>query len=316
MDAKTASRLKTAIKIAIVILAYAYAGYRIATAPDINKFPSYFTNLGLENCTLLAAILLLMPVNWAIETFKWKLLVRSIEPEIGFGKCLKAVMTGVTVGTITPNRAGEFAGRILYVNPENRAKASYLTIFGDSAQFCATIIFGIAGLLAIGQYNSESVQQTTLIAISSVCAIIAIAVFLKFDSIINAIGKTKLVRNRLQKYVPKCEISTAAKLTTIALSIARYIIFSTQYYLSLRFFGIGISPADAFAAISATYACTYIIPSIAAAELGIRVSFAIMFIGLFTTQETAIALASLLLYIINVGIPIATGGIFMIGEKK
>ena len=316
MDAKTASRLKIAIIVAIVVLAYAYAGYRIATAPDIDRLPTYFSGMELSRSLVLVAILLLMPINWAIETFKWKQLIRSIEPEIGFGKCLKAVMSGVTVGTITPNRAGEFAGRILFVQKENRAKASYLTIFGDTAQFCATVIFGIAGLLMIGNQISEAIPYNTLMIISAICGVAIIAIFIKFDSIVNALGKIKFVKKRFEKYVPQCEIGIKSKLITLVLSLARYAVFCLQFYLSLRFFGIDIPAQSAFAAIFATYICTYLIPSIAAAELGIRVSFAILFIGIFTTQETAIALASLLLYLVNVGIPIAIGGIFLLKEKK
>lgn len=316
MNAKTASRLKIAIKVAIVVLAYAYAGYRIATAPDIDQLPTYFSGMGLSRILVLVSILLLMPLNWAIESFKWRLLIRSIEPEIGFGKCIKAVMTGVTVGTITPNRAGEFAGRILFVQKENRAKASYLTIFGDTAQFCATVIFGIIGLLIIGNHISEAIPYNTLMIISAICGVAIIAIFIKFDSTVNALGKTKFVKKRFEKYVPQCEICTKSKLITLVLSLARYTVFCLQFYLSLRFFGIDIPAQSAFAAIFATYICTYLIPSIAAAELGIRVSFAILFIGIFTTQETAIALASLLLYLVNVGIPIAIGGIFLLKEKK
>ena len=50
--------------------------------------------------------------------------------------------------------------------------------------------------------------------------------------------------------------------------------------------------------------------------LFIEFEIGILFIGIFTTQETAIALASLLLYLVNVGIPIAIGGIFLLKEKK
>ena len=316
MDAKTASRLKTAIKVAIVVLAYTYAGYRIATAPDIDQLPTYFSEMGLSRSLILASILLLMPLNWTIETLKWQLLVRKIEPEIGFGKCIKAVMSGVTVGTITPNRAGEFAGRILFVQKENRAKVSYMTIFGDTAQFCATVIFGIVGLLMIGKLISEAIPFNTLMIISAICGIAIIIIFIKFDSIVNALGKTKFVKKRFEKYVPQCEIGIKSKFLTLILSIARYVVFCLQFYLSLRFFGINIPAQSAFAAIFATYICTYLIPSIAAAELGIRVSFAILFIGIFTTQETAIALASLLLYLVNVGIPIVIGGLFLLKEKK
>jgi Predicted integral membrane protein len=308
--------IKIAIKVLITVLAYAYVAYKIATSPDIDKFPSYFSDISNTQTIILIGILLLMPINWLIESWKWQRLIRNIEQSIGLGKSIKAVMAGVTVGTLTPNRAGEFAGRILFVSPEKRTEASYLTIFGDIGQFCATIIFGIAGLLMIGTSGNEAISFGTLMTIVAIGGILVIALFIKFDRIVTALGKTKLVQNRLKKYVPQCDICMRLKFSTLALSMLRYIVFAFQFYLSLKFFGIDIPASEAFAAISATYICTYLIPGIAAAELGIRTSFAIAFIGIFTTQETAIALASLLLYIVNVGIPIAIGGIFMLNKKN
>ena len=315
MDGKTKKLAKIAIKSAIILLAYAYVGYKIATSPDIGLLPDYFSSLDTTRGTILAAILLLMPINWLIETWKWRNLIGDIE-QIGFWKSIKAVMTGVTVGTLTPNRAGEFAGRIVFVNPENRAKASYLTIFGDTGQFCATVIFGIVGLLMLGSQKSETIAYGTLMTIGAICGTLIIALYISFDRIVSFLSKTKFVQKHLKKYVPQCDIEGRKKLTTMALSMLRYIVFALQFYLSLKFFGIDIPYANAFAAIAATYLCTYLIPNIAAAELGIRTSFAISFIGFFTTQETAIALASLMLYLINVGLPIVMGGIVMIAEKQ
>lgn len=308
--------IKIAIKVLITVLAYAYVAYKISTSPDIDEFPNYFSGIDTTQTIFLISTLLLMPINWLIETWKWQKLVRCVEQGIGFGKSIKAVMAGVTVGTLTPNRAGEFAGRILFVSPENRVQASYLTIFGDTGQFCATVIFGIAGLLMIGTSGNEAISFGMLMTIAAVGGILAIALYIKFDSIVNALGNTKFVQKRLKKYVPQCAIEPGLKFSTLALSMLRYIVFAFQLYLSLKFFGIDIPAIEAYAAISATYICTYLIPGIAAAELGIRTSFAIAFIGIFTTQETAIALASLLIYIVNVGIPIAVGGILIIGGKR
>ena len=314
MDAKSARIIKTAVKVAIAVLAYAYIAYKVATSPDIGELPSYFANISTTRGIILTIILLLMPINWLLETWKWRNLIRS-EQNIGFGRCLKAVMAGVTVGTLTPNRVGEFAGRVLFVEKENRTKASYLTIFGDTAQFCTTLIFGIIGLIAIGAMHNESVPTGILIAIGASCTIVAIIVYMKFDKIVTALSNTKFAQKHLAKYIPQCDISNKQKLTTILMSMLRYVVFSIQFFLCLKFFGIDIAPSNAFAAISSTYICTYLIPSIAAAELGIRTSFAIFFIGIFTTQETAITLASLLLYLINVGMPIIIGGILLISNK-
>ncbi|MCF0206777.1 MAG: flippase-like domain-containing protein, partial [Bacteroidales bacterium] len=141
--------MKLLLKIVVAVLAYAFVVYKLLSSPDLSQIPDYFANASPQLYAYLVILVLLMPANWTMEVWKWMLLTRKVE-EIDFAKSLKAVMTGVTVGTITPNRVGEFAGRILFVKEENRASVSFLTIFGDLAQFCATIIFGIIGLICIG----------------------------------------------------------------------------------------------------------------------------------------------------------------------
>ena len=55
-----------------------------------------------------------MCLNWSIEAIKWRLLIKKMQP-ITFIEALKGVLSGVAVGTFTPNRIGEFGGRILYL---------------------------------------------------------------------------------------------------------------------------------------------------------------------------------------------------------
>src|SRR5688572_25018804 len=58
----------------------------------------------------LIATILLMFVNWSIETIKWKLAVEKIQ-RISFFTAFRAVLSGVTFSVTTPNRVGEYFGR-------------------------------------------------------------------------------------------------------------------------------------------------------------------------------------------------------------
>jgi hypothetical protein len=60
------------------------------------------------------------------------------------------------------------------------------------------------------------------------------------------------------------------------------------------------------------YLAIHVIPNISAAEIGVRLSFAVIFIGLFTVNHTAIGLTSLLVYIINIVIPVIVGSVFIL----
>src|SRR6218665_2481360 len=103
---------------------------------------------------LLLAVMLLMVVNWSIETVKWKLAVQWVQ-RIDFSTALKAVLSGVSFSVTTPNRVGEYLGRILYMEEGKRLKAISLTITGSISQLIITLGMGLAGLFIL-QANIEA----------------------------------------------------------------------------------------------------------------------------------------------------------------
>src|SRR5918993_5604427 len=96
---------------------------------------------------LLLAVILIF-VNWGIETWKWKLLIGSIRPT-NFFTAYKAVLSGVSFSVALPNRVGEYIGRMMYQPEGGRLKIISLAIVGSIAQLLATLFWGIIGLLFV-----------------------------------------------------------------------------------------------------------------------------------------------------------------------
>ena len=67
-------------------------------------------------------VISLVFVNWGIEARKWQVLLRTLQP-VSFFTAYKSVLSGVTLSINTPNRIGEYGGRILYVQEGKRIKA-------------------------------------------------------------------------------------------------------------------------------------------------------------------------------------------------
>ena len=89
--------------------------------------------------------LALVPLNWGLEAWKWHRLARHLEP-VTFGRSLRAVLVGLTLGFATPNRVGDYAGRILELK-SRRVSALGAVFLGRYCQLVATVLAGVAGLL-------------------------------------------------------------------------------------------------------------------------------------------------------------------------
>src|SRR5579871_4864256 len=90
-------------------------------------------------------VLGLMPVNWGIEARKWQLALRPIGG-LPYGRAFRAIFTGTAVASFTPNRMGEYLGRILYIKEGHRTQGIALTIACSMAQLMITLALGLAGI--------------------------------------------------------------------------------------------------------------------------------------------------------------------------
>ncbi len=309
------------LKFLLVAASWTFVSYKIYTAPDIMSLGQYFADISFNKSVILIIIFLLMFLNWGLETIKWRYLISGLE-DLSFFKSFKAVWSGVTAGLITPNRIGEFGGRILFLKGENRKKASVLTLYGDLAQMIATLVAGIAGFYYIYVLFSKtntsiSEIKSIVFSLSLILITFCITAFLCVNRIFSKLSRNKTFAKHLTSWLPDAKINLLSKTVVLFFSFLRYLVFCIQFYLSLRFFDINVGFVESFAAIAAMYLATHIIPSIAMAEIGIRLSFSVLFIGLFSEKTMAISLASLMIYLVNIAIPALIGGLFIFkGNRK
>src|SRR6478735_8038026 len=100
----------------------------------------------------------LMVINWSIEARKWQVLLLPIE-KMSWWKCLQATLSGVAFAINTPNRIGEYGGRILYVNEGNRIPAMSLTMLGSFSQLLITMLLGCGGLIYLLNVSFGEITQ-------------------------------------------------------------------------------------------------------------------------------------------------------------
>ncbi len=263
-----------------------------------------------ENHLLLALTFLFLIPNWMLETWKWKVITAPIE-NISFSKAWQSVWTGLCIGNLTPGRLGEFAGRILYFEPQNRAKVATAHFVSGISQLVITIIAGCTGLLTFyGQINSGFFIVTMVIEV--ILLILLLVALTRINKVI-----TWLLRTSFLKRFDLEGLSFGRSLINklLLLSLIRYTVFSLQFYFLLLCCGIRVDLFDIAGAIAIMYLLLSTIPMISFVELGVRAYVAVLLFAPFHINEWQLSVIATLLWGINIALPSLFGYIFILKNK-
>jgi hypothetical protein len=273
-------------------------------------------------------VICLMFVNWSIETLKWKYLIRKIET-VPFFKAFGAVLTGITVSVFTPNRIGEYAGRVFILEKADRWKGVLITVLGSFSQLLVTIVFGSVSLVVFFKiYSVDYFQNIYLFyGISFLIIFLVVLLIFLFFNITLITGLSKRIPKkfgRIKRYFSVYKQYSKKELGLVLLmSVARYFIFITQFYILLNLFDIKMPYYATFFIMSLVYVVMSAIPTITLTELGIRGSVALYFFGLYfdktgdlsTSIEVGVVSVSTLLWLINIAVPALFGALLVFRLK-
>lgn len=256
---------------------------------------------------------ILMFCNWGLEALKWKLIINKVV-QTKFLRAFKAVWTGVTLGLFTPNRIGEYGGKILYLPKKFRIHGAIVSIIGSFAQILVTLSIGIIAtiIFAKEKHEIEPFIFSSLIVLSIVAIIILFIAYYNFDIIIWLFKKIKRLR-RASQYVSILQVYQAADYTKyLAVSLARYGVYTAQYLIFLKLFGVSLHFEDGIIAVSVIFLAQTIIPTFAITELITRGSIALLIMENYTDNQFAPIAASTCMWILNLILPAVLGYIFII----
>ncbi len=317
MQKKIKNILIIVIKTAIAFLSFFYIYLKLK---QYNEQELSFQLDNSVDLLLLISVVLLMPLNWYIESIKWKYLIKKIEP-VRIFTAVKAVFSGIAFAIFTPNRTGELAGRIFVLKKENRIQAVFSTAVGSLSQMLITLSIGfIGGIFFLIFYLSKLPEssQDYLMYLKLLFVLLVIFGFLIFFNLklfIRILKRIKLFEKIIKPIEIVAEYSLKELVNVLLYSILRYIVFSMQFYILLVFFKVDITFYEAILCISLTYLVSSVIPSFTLAEIGIRGSAALFFMGMFSGNDIGIISATALIWIINVAIPAIIGSFVFFRTK-
>lgn len=285
--------------ILLVALIYQFAQLEFGTAEWALLQSSFY-----DRWWLLLLAFLLMPLNWLCECWKWLLCMRS-KYTLDIKSVIRSVLMGVSVSLITPNRMGEYLGRVAGIEPDQRGAGVITTLLGGLAQNLVTWSLGIsAAIYFLNQYSSlyESINVNYLYSLGLLIPFGYGAYF--YPKVIQRlVGKLLPNKGIFGKIQHALEILEAQQklmlLRVLLLSLLRYLTYTLQYVLLLYLLGVHCTLLECLFGISLIFFIQASIPLPAALGIVMRGNISVLVWGSICGAPVAGLAASYLLFIIN-----------------
>ncbi|MFI5185290.1 MAG: lysylphosphatidylglycerol synthase domain-containing protein [Chitinophagales bacterium] len=265
----------------------------------------------------------LMFMNWSVEALKWKIAIQHIQP-VSFWRSFRAVLSGVSFSVNTPNRIGEYLGRVLYIEEGHRLQAVSLTVVCSMSQLIITLFAGLIGLLCLkGQIEKSEIMHgldpSVWLEVLQYGLIIALLILtLIYFRLSLLTGLVDKLRNNTRYAWVVNSLKTVRAtllLKLLSLSAIRYIVFVVQYFLLFRLFEVHIGWWQSFGAVSVIFLVLAVIPTFAIAELGLRGKVSLNLLGLFSANSLGISIATATIWLINLIVPAIAGSLLIVSIK-
>ncbi len=311
------------LKIGIVAFALFFLYQQLTYKSSIEQFDLDQILVKLqENYIVVTVVILMMLLNWFLESLKWRFLISKIE-KVSIKRSIRAIFSGITISAFTPNRVGEYGGRVFCLEKADRIKGVLITVIGSMAQLVTTIVFGSIGILLLPNLMPEfdSLLSNIVFAypimlfLLILLNVLLVTLFLNASVFSVVLSKIKFFR-KFKKYNEVFSFYNSSELLEILLySVGRYIVFTTQFFILLQVFDVQIGYIDAMILITTMLLVISIIPTIAITEIGIRGSIALFLFGLVSVNAIGILSATFVMWVINLLLPALIGTIFIFSLK-
>ncbi len=314
LSRRTKKILGIVLKVAILLLV-AWVLYRkLDNHQNLLAFERLMRDLGGRTVIFtLSVVVALMFVNWLLEAVKWRYLCRHIE-RISFWKSVQSVFCGLTWAVFTPNRIGEYGGRVLFLQPRKRIFGVVAMGVGALAQLVLT---SVAGALSVAWFANRFLEIGRVGGIALWLVAAAYAGFFLtlyfnvkwIDAWIRRVGF-------LRKFHRFFEILTRYDRRELAVvfvnSLARFVIFTSQYCILMLILIPEIRFFPMLFMIFILFFVQAALPTLDLFDFGVRSVTASYLYAYITDQDIAVMAIASCIWFINLILPAILGSVFVL----
>jgi hypothetical protein len=318
LTARAKKLLSYLIKIGILILAFWFIYHRIAKYDDsLHKFSALVSHISYARVFLtLAAVLVLMLVNWVLEALKWQYLSRRLA-RLTVWQCVESVFCGLTWAIFTPNRFGEYGGRVMYLPNRKRVYGVFAMAVGSFGQNVVTNVLGAIGIVwfLFSWMHWSPWLLAGSVAVNAGFMAIMLLLYFNIKRLVSWLDRVKFLKKFRRFFDIMGKYSIDELLRIMWFCLARFFVFTFQYYLIMHLLMPQMEALPMALTLFVFFFIQSAMPSQDIVDIGVRSFTADMLFGYITHQHIAIVVSVSLIYIVNIVIPAILGSVFVLNLK-
>jgi len=316
--ARTKKLLSYLFKLAIVALAFWFIYHRIIKNSDnLERFHNLVANIS-HNKVLITMVLvvLLMLLNWLLESLKWWHLTRILAP-MSVWLAIESVFCGLTWAVFTPNRIGEYGGRVMFLPNRKRIHGVFAMAVGSFGQNVITNVLGAGAsvwfLFSYIHLNAWLMAGITVVAL--VFMGLMVTFYFNIKWMVSLLNSIKFLKKFHRFFDIMGKYRAAELLSIMWFCLARFFVFTFQYYLVIHLLIPEIPLFEMALVMFVFFFIQSALPSLDVLDIGVRSLTATTLFGYITNQSIAVVVSVSLIYIINLIIPAILGSVFVFKLK-
>lgn len=317
MTAPAKKLLSYLLKATILILAFVFIYRRVTNNNNLKQFEGLIEHVGRRQAlTTMSFVVLLMLVNWILEAFKWKYLARELT-RITTWQAIEAVFCGLTWAIFTPNRIGEYGGRVMFLPPRKRMHGVFAMAVGSLGQNVITNVLGLSALIWFNYtYFHLEIWAAVGLTIGAIAFMVLITVFyFHIIWLVRLLNKIRFLKKYHRFFDIMGKYRFRELLNIMWFCLARFFVFSFQYYLVIHLLMPGIPVLPMMMMVFILFFIQSALPSLDLIDIGVRNITASVFFAYITNQEIAVMAAVSSIWFINLIIPAILGSVFVLNLR-
>ena len=290
------------IEWAVALAACAFLGYKLVTFEDYPALWESLRSMVWQQYLALGLCVALMPVNMAIEAWRWRTLWNGdatlngangeanelTDERLTFKEAHRQVYYSKLAGLITPWRLGEYPARGVLITNERMNELGSERIWprvlamgavGSATMTFAIVLAGVPAIMANGEWLMANGEWWIAVGVILLLLVVGLA----------------LAPRLLRQYA---EVSYGLIIKSVGQSLVRLICWCVQLALVLWALEAFSFQPSAISSLFIYYLLVTITPNVPIAEVGVRGAWAIVVFGSMNA-----AFASVLLWVTNTLLP-------------